>query len=70
MRAIVLPWLSQRKISPSRPLSSFHSLPQSSSRQKSTRPEALLEAQSGGRLWVALAQGVPVGFALVSMIAE
>jgi GNAT superfamily N-acetyltransferase len=35
-----------------------------------TDRETLREAQSAGRLWVALSKDVPVGFALVEMLAD
>ena len=34
-----------------------------------TSPEVMAEAQAAGRLWVALADNRPVGFALVTLVA-
>ena len=37
---------------------------------ETTDDETLLAAQAAGRLWVALVEDLPVGFALVEMLAE
>ncbi|HXC53613.1 MAG TPA: GNAT family N-acetyltransferase [Candidatus Limnocylindrales bacterium] len=37
---------------------------------ESTHPDALHAAQAQGRLWVALEEDVPVGFAIVEMLAD